>query len=373
MKFCEEVPSYEKSAKDFEEIYHAVKADSKYADNVSFQKHQIIDELCISTIKVRPGKEESNLLMITSGLHGMEGYWGGTLLKEYTIRLMQEIDMQRTGIILVHGINPWGMANLRRVNENNVDLNRSFVLDEIPESYNSEYIENGWFFRPWKLSGFNVVNNIRFYCSLVKMILMNGAAALGRMTLLGQYANDEGIYFGGKEKQASTGYMEALFEAVLESDYKKVVHIDLHTGYGPRYQMSIVNSKQEEIKPEQYSRLLDYPLVSSVSNDDFYDIQGDMTEYFYSMFKAANSSKAYYSTCFEFGTVGSSLLNQIASLRIMLQENSLYHMEAAPEKLYNRIKNEFIELYYPSEPEWRRKAEADFERAMRGIIRNFAL
>lgn len=373
MEFRKDVLSYEASVKDFEEIYDAIKAEMKYKDNVVFEKHQVLDELYIRAIRVSPVKEERNLLVITSGLHGMEGYWGSTLLKEYAIKLLQEIDRERTGIILVHGINPWGMAHLRRTNENNVDLNRSFVSDVVPENYNSEYIENGWFFKPGKLSGLIVINNIKFFCSLIRMAVVNGTAALGKMTLLGQYAIDEGIYFGGKEKQASTGYMKKLIASTLESNYKKVVHIDLHTGFGPRYQMSIVNSKQEETKPGQYAKLLDYPLISAVSNDDFYDIEGDMTEYFYSAYKACTSRKKYYSTCFEFGTVGSSLLSRITSLRIMLQENSLYYMKDAPEKLCDRIKNEFIEMYYPSEPEWQRKAKADFEKAMQGIIRHFEL
>ena len=64
-------------------------------------------------------------LILSSGLHGVEGFAGSAI----------QLDLIRRGIpndirvVLIHAINPFGMAKIRRVNENNVDLNRNFLAD----------------------------------------------------------------------------------------------------------------------------------------------------------------------------------------------------------------------------------------------------
>lgn len=61
------------------------------------------------------------VLLYTSGLHGVEGFGGGAAqLEALTLERGEE------AILFVHALNPWGWANLRRVNEANVDLNRNF-------------------------------------------------------------------------------------------------------------------------------------------------------------------------------------------------------------------------------------------------------
>lgn len=39
------------------------------------------------------------------------------------------IDTTNTGVLVVANVNPYGMKYHRRYNENNVDLNRNFILD----------------------------------------------------------------------------------------------------------------------------------------------------------------------------------------------------------------------------------------------------
>lgn len=373
MDLFQERLNYQNERKGFKKIYNKLKTDESYRDNTEFEEFEVLDGLNISTIRIKSAKEQSNLLVITTGLHGMEGFWGSFILRKYADWLLEKINTDKTGIIFVHGINPWGMENLRRTNENNVDLNRSFIGDINLENHNKSYIKNSWFFKPQKLTGSSLVNNLMFFYRLLKVILLNGTSALEGMTLLGQYAVEKGVYFGGKEKQVSTEYMKKFFDSIIGSNYKNIILIDLHTGFGSRYQMSIVNSKQEETNPQEFSKLIDYPLVCSVSNNDFYNTEGDIVEYFYSSNKANGNSKQLYSTCFEFGTLGNSLFDKISSLRIMLQENSLFYSGKQGDKLFKHIKNEFIEMYYPSEPKWRDKAEADFRRAMDGIIKHYKL
>ena len=62
-----------------------------------------------------------------SGTHGVEGYCGSGIqigfLKEGLFAELPD-DMS---VVLLHAMNPYGFSNDRRVNEDNVDLNRNFL------------------------------------------------------------------------------------------------------------------------------------------------------------------------------------------------------------------------------------------------------
>src|SRR5687768_663923 len=63
-----------------------------------------------------------------SGLHGVEGFAGSAIQLQLLDNLPELSD--NSALIIVHILNPFGMAWLRRVNENNVDLNRNFLAGE---------------------------------------------------------------------------------------------------------------------------------------------------------------------------------------------------------------------------------------------------
>src|SRR5438477_12735844 len=68
------------------------------------------------------------VLLHSSGLHGVEGFAGSAI----QLQLLNDVPTisEDTALIVVHVLNPYGMAWLRRSNENNVDLNRNFLVDE---------------------------------------------------------------------------------------------------------------------------------------------------------------------------------------------------------------------------------------------------
>ncbi len=79
------------------------------------------------------------VLLHSSGLHGVEGFAGSAI----QLQLMNTLPTlsKDSALIIVHVLNPYGMAWLRRFNENNVDLNRNFLADEsyndVPPTYDS--------------------------------------------------------------------------------------------------------------------------------------------------------------------------------------------------------------------------------------------
>jgi predicted deacylase len=70
--------------------------------------------------------DADQIFIISSGVHGVEGFCGSAC----QIALLQSGILSSTkssAILLVHALNPFGFAHLRRTNEDNVDLNRNFV------------------------------------------------------------------------------------------------------------------------------------------------------------------------------------------------------------------------------------------------------
>ncbi len=96
------------------------------------------EELAIDMLWVGAHDPEQVLLHI-SGTHGVEGY-AGSAIQSAIVESESLAVGPNQAVVFIHGLNPWGMAHLRRFNESNVDLNRNFLLDSsayrgAPDSY----------------------------------------------------------------------------------------------------------------------------------------------------------------------------------------------------------------------------------------------
>ena len=85
-------------------------------------------------------KNKKTLVIISTAEHGIEGYVGYAMMKVFVEEFAPHLNPENTGLLLIHGLNPWGMKHHRKVNENSVDLNRNFVLDgDFDPSINPEF------------------------------------------------------------------------------------------------------------------------------------------------------------------------------------------------------------------------------------------
>ena len=65
-------------------------------------------------------------ILTSSGVHGVEGFFGSAV-QLALLEQLQRQDRPGTRHVLIHAVNPFGFAQLRRFNEDNVDLNRNFL------------------------------------------------------------------------------------------------------------------------------------------------------------------------------------------------------------------------------------------------------
>lgn len=141
-------------------------------------------------------RQAKRILMLVSGTHGIEGFAGsgiqtGLLREEITSRL--DTDM---AVVMVHAINPYGFAYLRRANEDNVDLNRNFVDHSLPYPENPGYEKLSSAIAPNSLSLYaNITPNLRF----MWYRLFNGKDKLKCAITAGQYSHPKGLFYGRQE------------------------------------------------------------------------------------------------------------------------------------------------------------------------------
>jgi hypothetical protein len=265
------------------------------------------------------------------------------------------------------------MAQHQRCNAHHVDLNRNFIARwEGLEEANPDYDRVlALLHRPHPLESWPLAN-LRFTGAAARLMLELGVSRGRNAILAGQYRHDEGFYYGGRGLQEETRVMMGLMEEAL-TGYEQIVHLDMHTGYGPRDQMSIVHPAGQPGKSADWQRDLGYPRVVRTDPAEFYAILGDMADYWYELRDDRFPGRRVYAASFEFGTFGHSLLAEVRSLRASVLQTQLEVCGAANRAAGERMRREYLEQYHPSDAAWRDKAIRDARQAFHGVLSFFEL
>ena len=370
----ESAPSYAYS-ESFYESYEQIRAhlqDLTKELGVEISSYAVneADGLYIDSFYLPSQGEKKNLIVLTTGVHGMEGYIGSVMLDVFFEEVYPTLDTEDTGVLVVANVNPYGMKYYRRYNENNVDLNRNFILDwgNFDLASNQEYPKVESFLGPKGKIGNALWHEVGFYGSLAKTAITDGADTVSDALLTGQYEYPQGVYYGGNGDEASTVYLKDVFTQCLDSDYENIVHIDIHSGYGPRYNMVIFNSVFETMTEAESQAAFGYDYVIAHDSESFYATTGDTTDFFYRLAQQKQSEAELFSTCFEFGTIGDAFFETILSLKYTVDENRNHWYPTDNETSAQILHETYMELYYPTETAWREKTVEDFKTAAFGIL-----
>ena len=328
------------------------------------------DGLYIDSFYLPAGNQQTNLIVLTTGVHGMEGYIGSVMLEVFFGEVYPTLDTETIGILVVANVNPYGMKYFRRYNENNVDLNRNFILDwdSFDLASNQEYPKVDTFLGPTGKIGNALWHEAGFYLSLGKTAITDGAGTISDALLTGQYEYPQGVYYGGNGDEVSTAYLKDVFSRCLDSAYENIIHIDIHSGYGPRYNMVIFNSVFETMTEAESVGAFGYDHVIAFDSESFYATTGDTTDFFYRLAQQKQAEASLFSTCFEFGTIGDEFFDTILSLKYTIDENRNHWYPTDNALSADILRQNYLELYYPTETAWRQKTIQDFLTATQGIL-----
>src|SRR6266481_105950 len=164
------------------------------------------------------------ILLHSSGLHGVEGFAGSAIQLQFLDSLPPV--PAETAFVIVHVLNPYGMAWLRRVNENNVDLNRNCLGNTAYAGAPSAYVELESFLNPQSPPTSDL-----FTLKAGWLILRHGMPALKQAVVGGQYEYPKGLFFGGKRLEQGPEKYKTFLTLHLASA-ERIIAIDVHTGLG---------------------------------------------------------------------------------------------------------------------------------------------
>jgi hypothetical protein len=250
--------------------------------------------------------------------------------------------------------------------KNSIDLNRNFNpdFDKLKE-VNPHYESLAFLLNPAKSLKNPFYEKVKFLWNVIKA-LPKGISLIRETALMGQYRIHNGMQFGGYELQEETKVMMNLLENAVQ-EYQEIITLDIHTGYGPRYQMTLLNPPSEKMTASETEVKFNIPLVAAVTADEFYSINGDMVEWLSQLLRKRYPNKSFYVGAFEFGTYGNSLWQGIRSLRTTVLEHALRWFGGS-DSAKKWIQKEYDELFLPIEEKWRKKMQADTRQAFDGIF-----
>jgi hypothetical protein len=362
--------SYDDCRKSF--LAEAYKTKGIYK-NVSISnlkiESKVDSDLTIDYCYIPAQKIFKRLFILTSAVHGVEGYVGSAVQQMFLNELLKEISLDNMGLLLIHGINSYGFKYKRRVTENNVDLNRNCSTDKMLfESVNSGYSDLNGMLNPTNKANTKSVGNIFFQLNAIQKIIQYSMGTLRQAVLQGQYQYEKGVYFGGKELEPSIKAVTPLIQDIAKN-YDMVFNIDLHTGYGKRGTMHLFpNPMKDEKKRAKIENIFSGIPIDWGDGDDFYTVTGDFATYVGQIIP----EKYYLNMTFEFGTLDSQVtMGAIKSLHNVILENQGVHFGYKSKEDEEDIKNRYLEGYYPSSKPWRSKAIMDASKTLLQAVKKY--
>lgn len=185
------------------------------------------DELATDVAALGPD-DADDVLLVVSATHGVEGFCGSALQTEW-LRSRAHVRPDGTRVLLLHGFNPYGFAWVRRVNEDNVDLNRNFVDWSRPPPANPEYTELADLIVP---AEWTEAEQQRTTLALLAVADERGWDHLQSVVSGGQYTHPTGVFHGGRGPVWSNRLLHELADTEL-ARARRLTIVDLHSGLGP--------------------------------------------------------------------------------------------------------------------------------------------
>jgi hypothetical protein len=316
--------------------------------------------------------DSRRVLILSSGLHGVEGFFGSAVQLAWLAQWASAAELPKAvKVVLVHALNPFGFAWLRRGNENNVDLNRNFLgardfLDGPEYGQSLAAYENFASFlnppgRPAVCEPYALKAVARIFAagwaarrqlSEHRRPIRPGLAAIWRLGLaelqktlpVGQYRYRDGLFYGGEQTQESVAWLQAHLPGWV-AGAELTLQLDFHSGLGAwaDYQLHVVD-QQGSPRASWVAENFGEAQVEARLGEAAYGAHGTMAAYF----RDRSVGGVFHGLTAEFGTY--SGLRVLGALRA---ENQAHRYADPASASYRRAKHRLREAFVPAAPEWR--------------------
>ncbi len=258
-------------------------------------------------------KDARRVLMLSSGVHGVEGVCGSACQIAFIEEKLYLQLPEDVAVLIVHAVNPYGFANCRRWNEDNVDINRNFLDFSLPVEENNDYaaFHDMIFSEGGGARGIYSANQ-----QLDKCIADIGVDDFVSKVALGQRSNPDGLFYAGSKPSWSNQTFRKIIDHYLLA-VEELIFVDLHTGIGEFGQSTIL----------YMPGLGDYfPRVKKVFSQAINPVDGSMAaievqgEIVFAFDKLAPQLSKFIPVTLEFGTLSTMELIEVLRVEQMVYQ-----------------------------------------------------
>lgn len=294
-------------------------------------------------------KDARAVLLVSSGLHGVEGFAGSAIqLKMLTEHKKLPKD---TAIVFAHAVNPYGFQNCRRVNEDNVDMNRNFIdWSKTPPS--AHHLST-------KIQSILVPEKWNWPIALLKIMLLRVRHSMNELQQAltkGQYNKPDGLFYGGLK----AAWTNAVMRDVIKSCTTKaayLAHVDVHTGLGPSGQAELIITQPENSAMTRRAREWWGNAVKSVIDGD--SISADVSGCVEHAHSQTDQSKCETTVIgLEFGTVP-----PFDVMKALAFDNWVYNKDKSGKNI-EKARQQMRAAFAPNDKEWERQILAGGQKVM---------
>lgn len=281
-------------------------------------------------------------LFVCSATHGVEGFAGSAIQNGLIREEWHERMPEGTKLVLIHAINPYGFASLRRFNEDNIDLNRNFLDpgDNRPE--NPGYDVLARWMAPRTISlGADLIALGR----LLVFAAGHGLAATRKAVTGGQYRHPDGLFYGGITRSWSAKTLKTILRR-HGTGLSRAIFFDVHTGLGPNAAAEIISNSPKTSDQFARARRIWGNQVKTTKEGDSVsaDLAGTLKLAVNDMLEGTEMT----AVSIEFGTVPAAM-----ALRALRAENWLYRSGESGTDRARRIKRALVDAFNPDDDAWR--------------------
>ncbi|HMN69488.1 MAG TPA: M14 family metallopeptidase, partial [Bdellovibrionales bacterium] len=194
------------------------------------------DDLFVDWTYLPATLSPERLIVLSSGVHGLETYAGSAIQTMFLKELWPSINRSQTGFLIVHALNPWGFKHHRRSTENHVNLNRNCSagteMYRLKNPRGAELTKRFVPEEPLRPGPSRLARAFRwregkpFFDDIPMDELI-------RAICLGQFEDPKGLEFGGFEAEPQIQFLTLKLKSVMPY-CRDVILLDLHTGLGGR-------------------------------------------------------------------------------------------------------------------------------------------
>lgn len=290
--------------------------------------------------------DATKLLIIVSGTHGVEGFAGSGAQVAMIESLRFSALPARTAVLVIHAINPYGFAWVRRTNEDNVDLNRNSVdFTHLPAAH-ADYpdLEPHLVPRTWAELA-PAEKAIRAF------IDEHGFRRFQEVVSGGQYTHADGLFYGGDGPVWSTRTFAEIVTRYGRGK-QRIAVLDIHTGLGPLGYGEPIYTGNDDAEAE---RTRDWygPEATAVyaGNSSSVIVQGPLINAVPAMFADDAQKPEITTLALEFGTLPEEIVLDLLRAEAWLHAHGDVNFNTPVGRA---IKRRFRDAFYVDTDAWKR-------------------